>query len=84
MFHRKIISRLPDVNNIFDNIDRRERKSVNDAVCDFVNVINDVATPLFRKQVNVQPDGNLRVNRSTRAKWFDNECREKKEAYTDA
>ena len=84
IFLRKLMSRLPDVNNIFDNINRRDRKSVNDAVCDFVDVINNVATPLFRKQVNIQPDGCLRINHSARAKGFDNECREKKEAYTDA
>lgn len=84
LFRRKLISRLPDVNKIFDNINRRDRRSVTDAVCDFVNVINDVASPLFRKQVNAQPDGNFRVNRSTRAKWFDNECREKKVVYNEA
>ena len=84
LFRRKLISRLPDVNNIVDNIDRRDRERVTGTVCDFVNVINDVASSLFRKQINVQPDGNFRVNRSTRAKWFNNECREKKVVYTEA
>ena len=77
-FRRNLISRLPDINKIFDGINRRERKSVNDAVSDFVNVINEVASPLFKRQVNIESMCTFGVNHSTRSKWFDDECREKK------
>ena len=84
MFRRKLISKLPDFNRICENVNRRDRRSVNGAVCDFVNVINDAASPLFRKCANIQQNVHNRVNRATRAKWFDNECREKKSVYVDA
>ena len=83
-FRRNLISRLPDINKIFDGINRRERKSVNDAVSDFVDVINEVASPLFKRQVNIESRCTSGVNRSTRAKWFDDECREKKIEYINA
>lgn len=83
-FRRNLITRLPDINNIFNGINRREKKSVNDAICDFVKVIDEVASPFFKRQMNFDSKGTLGANRTTRAKWFDDECREKKIVYINA
>ena len=48
-----------------------------------MNIINEVATPLFKKKTN-RIEGSINVKYSPRAKWLDDECHEKKQHYTEA
>ena len=60
-----------------------DKKSVSEAVEKCVTVINEVATPLFKKKTN-RIEGSFMAKYSLRANWFDDECREKKQNYTEA
>ena len=83
VFRRALISRLPDMNNVTHLLDRHDKNSVNRAVNDFVTILNDVATPLFKKKT-YKNEGSFNVRHSSRAKWFDDECHEKKQLYNEA
>ena len=82
-FRRGLIGKLPDMNNAIHALDQNDKNSVNMAVNNFLTILNDVATPLF-KTTTYKKDGCFNVKYSTRAKWFDDECREKKELYNVA
>ena len=71
------------MNNIVNLLDRYDKISVNKAVGKFGTIINEVATPLFKKKTN-RIEGSFNMKYSSRAKWFDDECREKKQHYSGA
>lgn len=40
------------MNAVFDNVNRHDKKSVNEAVYAFVHTINEAVEPLFKRNVN--------------------------------
>jgi exonuclease III len=85
-FRSGVIAMLPDLNHIVTSVDISSRESVNSCVEKFVNVLKNVADPLFCKTSVVK---NVRhayecpplCNKSD---WFDDECRAAKFSYMSA
>ena len=84
IFRRKLIAKLPEINRVFGNIDRNSTECVNETVLSFVNIINEVAEPCFKQKIKDRPRGTFKETLYKQAKWFDNECRERKAEYIDA
>ena len=63
-------------------LDRHDKESVNVAVQKFVTIINDVAMPFKKKANRIERSFNAKY--SLHANWFDDECRKKKQNYTEA
>ena len=84
IFRRKLIAKLPEINGVFGNIDRNSAECVNETVLSFVNIINEVAEPCFKQKKKDRPRGTFKETLYEQAKWFDNECRERKAKYIDA
>ena len=61
-YRRLLITKLPELNNIFQNVDVREKNSINDAVCNFVNLISNVTYPLFQKHIKPKRISRFEVN----------------------
>ena len=84
IFRWKLIAKLPEINRVFGNIDRNSTECVNETVLSFVNIINEVAEPCFKQKIKDRPRGTFKETLNKQAKWFDNECRERKAEYIDA
>ena len=81
-YRRVLITKLPEFNTIFQNVDVREKESINDAVCNFINIISNVTTPLFQKHIKPQKTSRFEGNTGcNNANWFDNICAMKKTIY---
>ncbi|MEW8547527.1 MAG: reverse transcriptase family protein, partial [Candidatus Thiodiazotropha sp.] len=83
-FRRRLISLLPDMNAVFENVNRHEKKSVNEAVYSFVDIINDAAEPLFKRKVTETRSKIFKKTVFAKSNWFDNECMERKNEYKEA
>ena len=80
-FRREIISKLPLLNEITDGVDFNDRTNVNNCVSAFSELINDVAEPLFSKNILIKHDSCTVKSFSKKAEWFDNECKQAKQMY---
>ncbi|XP_053405087.1 uncharacterized protein LOC128558872 [Mercenaria mercenaria] len=85
-FRRKLISVLPELNNVVQNIDISQKESVNNSVNAFTGIIRNVGDPLFAKELksNTQPRYDNSCTLSRKADWFDDECIAAKSLYTTA
>ncbi|XP_060585357.1 uncharacterized protein LOC132741248 [Ruditapes philippinarum] len=85
-FRRSLISKLPDFNAILIGHDNCDKTSINKCVSDFVSLINNVASPLFKTTVKKRKQTGF-VHKKypvKRSQWFDNECHNKKLEYLEA
>ena len=69
---------------MFSNVERNNKEGVSEPVISLVNIINEVAEPLFKRKRKNKPHGTFKYTLYKQTKWFDNECREKKTKYYDA
>ena len=64
------------------NVSDRNSTDINVNVNDFVKIVDDVATPLFRKD-NKQPVDN-KYTHFTKHDWYNNNCKEKNRVFNHA
>ena len=84
-FRRGIIGNLHHFNGVTGNIDIADRKSINECINNFTDIIRQVADPLFGKQytndnINSFSDQPFIKNKE----WFDDDCIKAKRAYQNA
>jgi hypothetical protein len=71
-FRRSLISKLPVLNEIIRNVDSSNCDSVNNCINNFVNTVNLVAVPIFRKKKCPKRKGwKNNAIAVKRADWFE-------------
>ena len=71
---------LDKLNNFTDRFQQAENKQdIDECISHFSNVIEEVASPLFQKQINVQLDNKIFPDNHN--KWFNEECFEKRAVF---
>jgi len=73
-----VIAKLPCFNRLSNCIDISDRESINNTLCEFTNIVRDIADPLFKRNVfcNKYPINDK--------EWFDNDCSQAKQRYMEA
>ena len=61
------------------NVSDRNSTHINVHVNDFVKIVDDVATPLLRKDI-IQPIDNKYMN-FTKNDWYNDNCKDKKRVF---
>ena len=77
LFRRGIIGKLPHLNEVIGIGNCNNANSIDLMIQKFSDEINDVASPLFKRNIN--PNKHYLQN-----KWFDNECYNAKKVYLEA
>ena len=83
-FRSLLISKLPELNHVTDNLTAENRESINLAVNSFVQVIQEAANPVFRKTTCANHIGRFSNTLNKPAEWFDGECFEAKRVYMNS
>ena len=86
-FRRSLISRLTNLNSIVNHVDISDRNSINTCIENFSRVLNEIANPLFCKEVRITRSKSSTLSENKickKAEWFDDECRTAKQLYLNA
>lgn len=85
LFRARLITKLPDLNNLVENINISDRSCINNVINDFTDIIRNVADPLFKKTCNSSYRPSFTDKSVVKdAEWFDRECVDAKKLYLDA
>ena len=84
-FRSKIISKLPELNNLIHTVNTRDRSSIDSVVTGFNEIIQDVTNPLFEKNLNFKKKASfIDKSRIKNKDWFDFDCKQARENYLEA
>ena len=85
-FRKNLISKLPELNNLMQNVDPSSNESLNSTTNSFTDIIRGAADPLFSREQksksNVMYQNPNKLCK--KADWFDDECVTAKLAYKTA
>lgn len=84
-FRSGLITKLPVLNDIVENIDYTSRMSINSVLDRFTTTIRDIADPLFSKVFSYSNKPSFDDNSCMKnADWFDNDCVDARLLYQEA
>lgn len=69
------MGKLTEMNNVLNNVNIQDANTIDIGVEQFSKIINDVAEPLFHRQVTHKNKPTYSGNTAFRkSEWFDEEC----------
>ena len=83
-FRSGLIAKLPCFNRLSNGIDISHRESINNTLCEFTNIVRDIANPLFKRHVFCKKSTQFIDNPINDKEWFDNDCSQAKQRYIEA